>query len=150
MKIYSSAFGNNEVVPVPYTCKGPNINPPLTFLEIPEKTQSLVLIVEDITADGKPWVHWLVYNIPPTAAGFEEEKIPDGSVQGICNGGTYGYEGPCPIYFNGTHHYHFTLYALDTVLDVPKTADKAVITQEMADHVLDTAQLVGIAEGTKE
>ena len=150
MKLLSSAFKNGEVVPVKYTCIGPNMNPPLEFVDVPAKTKSLVLSLEDVNAEGKPRVHWLVFNIPTTTRKVAEGQIPPGGVEGLANGGTHGYEGPCPRYFNGRHHYWFQLYALDTVLEVPVTADLLAVKKAMIGHILDQAELLGIAEGIKD
>ena len=55
MKITSTAFENNGKIPEKYTCKGVNVNPPLSFAEVPEETGSLVLIVDDPDAPaGSP------------------------------------------------------------------------------------------------
>jgi Raf kinase inhibitor-like YbhB/YbcL family protein len=115
-------------------------------LEIPEQTQSLVLIVADQDAPNH-WIHWLVFNIPPTTQKVKAHEIPEGGIEGLANNNTFGYEGPCPRYFKGTHHYTFTLYALDALLPLPKTSDAAAITQAMAGHVLEKAELVGIQTG---
>jgi Raf kinase inhibitor-like YbhB/YbcL family protein len=149
MKLQSSAFNNGEEIPVKYTCFGPNISPPLSFIDVPAKAQSLVLTLEDVNAEGKPWVHWLVFNIPTTTKHVAEGQLPLGGVEGLANGGTYGYEGPCPRYFNGRHHYWFQLYALDSLLDLSATADLATVKKAMSSHILDQAELLGIAEGAK-
>jgi len=147
MQITSPAFQANQPIPVTYTCKGPNINPPLEFHDIPAGTQSMVLMFEDVDAPAKPWVHWLVFNIPPTTTRCNEHALPEGSTEGIANGGTHGYEGPCPKYFTGTHHYYYKLYALDTVLNIPNTSDRKAVLAAMSGHVLAEAQLVGTAVG---
>jgi Raf kinase inhibitor-like YbhB/YbcL family protein len=141
MKITSPAFKDGERVPKQYTCEGPNISPPLQFSEVPSNAKSLVLLVEDPDAEAKPWVHWLVYNIPPQVKGFGENSTAEGAIQGICNGGTYGYEGPCPP--DRPHVYLFKLYALDKVLDVPAKADRKVILKEMEGHIVGEALLKG-------
>jgi Raf kinase inhibitor-like YbhB/YbcL family protein len=148
MTISSPAFSNNLPVPVKNTCGGPNISPALEFIDVPKNAKSLALVVEDIDSDNH-WIHWLVYNIPATINHFEEGKIPEGAVDGICNGGTHGYEGPCPKYFSGIHRYAFRLYALDTMLDVPVTANVKVILPAIASHILATAELMGVAQGEK-
>ena len=149
MFITSPAFQDHRHVPIPHTCMGENISPPFDFGDIPEQTKSLVLIVEDRDATPAPWVHWLVYNIPPTTLWVPAGHIPVRGTEGIANGGTYGYEGPCPKYFTGTHHYHFQLFALDTILDLPVNADKPQVIASMQNHVIDSAVLVGLCEGTK-
>jgi Raf kinase inhibitor-like YbhB/YbcL family protein len=128
---------------------GENISTPFEFGDLPTQTKSLVLIVEDRDARPAPWVHWLVFNIPPTTTLVPQGNIPDGGTEGIANGGTHGYEGPCPKYFNGTHHYHFQLFALDIVLDLPATANKPQVVASMQSHIIDSTTLVGLCEGTK-
>lgn len=146
MRLTSLAFADKIPVPPQYTCNGHNVSPPLEFIDVPEGTKSLVLIVEDVDSSNN-WVHWLVYNIPGDVTHFDEGAIPEGAVDGVCNGGTYGYEGPCPKYFRGIHRYKFSLFALDNILDVPITATADDVNNAMTGRVLATAELVGIAEG---
>lgn len=149
MFITSSAFRDHTNVPTPHTCNGENISPALGFGDVPAQTKSLVLMVEDRDATPAPWVHWLVFNIPPTTTLVPAGRIPAGGTEGIANGGTHGYEGPCPKYFSGTHHYHFQLFALDTVLDLPAAAAKTQVTARMQGHLIGSATLVGLCQGTK-
>jgi Raf kinase inhibitor-like YbhB/YbcL family protein len=146
MKITSPAFADKVPVPTQYTCKGPNISPPFEFLDVPKEAKSLSIIVEDLDSDSK-WIHWLVYNIPGNVSHFEEGKIPDNAVNGICNGGTTGYQGPCPKSFSGIHRFAFKLFALDVVLGPRPNADCKVITGEMEGHIIAVAELIGVAEG---
>lgn len=141
MEIKSSAFQDGETIPGKYTCEGPNVNPPLEFVNIPSAAKSLVLMVEDPDAEAKPWVHWLVFNIPPTARGFEEDAIAEGAVQGLCNGNTLGYEGPCPP--DKEHTYLFKLYALDEELPATPVPDRKKVLDLMEGHVLAQAILRG-------
>ena len=147
MKISSPEFKNNETIPLMYTCESDNINPELIFSDVPHATKSLVLIVEDPDAEAKPWVHWLVFNIPPAAKGIEENSIPEGAVEGLCSGNSSGYEGPCPP--SGTHHYHFKLYALSKILNISAASDRKAVLKEMHGHVIAEAELVGLYEKTK-
>jgi Raf kinase inhibitor-like YbhB/YbcL family protein len=149
MRIASPAFFDGASVPALYTCSGENISPPFEFSDFPSATQSLVLVVEDRDATPQPWIHWLVFNIPPATTIVPPGLIPEGGIEGIANGGTHGYEGPCPKYFGRTHHYHFQLHALDITLDLPASADKSQVTAAMQDHVIASAVLVGLCEGTK-
>lgn len=141
MEIKSPAFRNGEKVPEKYTCEGPNVSPPLEFNDIPVGARSLALLVEDPDAPAKPWVHWLVFNIPPEAAGFGEDAIAPGATQGLCNGNTFGYEGPCPP--ESEHQYSFKLYALDIKLDIPDASDRKTVLHAMQGHVLAEAVLTG-------
>ena len=142
MKIESSAFNNNEMIPANYTCDGANINPPLTISGIPAGAQSLVLIVDDPDAPAGTWVHWTVWNIDPATTAISENSVPGGAVEGVTGFGTPGYQGPCPP--PGTHHYFFKLYALDTTLSLGTSATAGNIEEAMKGHILDSVELIGL------
>ena len=48
-----------------------------------------------------------------------------------------------PLPPSGIHRYFFKLYALDTVLDLPPTSDKAALERAMEGHVVSAAELMG-------
>lgn len=150
MKITSPAFTDNAPVPAKYTCKGKNISPPLRFADIPDTARSLVLTVEDTDAAPKPWIHWFVFNIPPGTQMVGEGQVPAGGMEGYANGGDPGWEGPCPIYFKGIHHYRFNLFALDTTLGTQENITKEDIEAILQEHTVGQAHFTGIAEGTGE
>jgi Raf kinase inhibitor-like YbhB/YbcL family protein len=151
MKLESTAFSANGIIPGKYTCDGLNISPPLSWDEPPAEAQSLVLIVEDPDAPGRTFVHWVVYDIPvqvrqmaeaiprqPTLLDAREVK---GGVQGENDFGRLGYGGPCPP--SGTHRYIFKLYALDRELGLKPGATKDKAIAAMDGHILATAELMG-------
>jgi len=93
------------------------------------------------------WVHWVIYNIPPTATGLPEgvparETLPDGSCQGINDFKRIGYGGPAPPP-GKPHHYFFKLYALDAVIDLKLPATKKELLRAMEGHILAEGQLMG-------
>jgi hypothetical protein len=141
--IIRSTFGIGQEIPKLNTCMGTNINPPLFFDDVPAEAKSLVLLFED--ADAIPgWTHWMLFNIPPATSEIKEGAIPEGAVEGLANNHSFGYEGPCPKYFEGIHHYWFRLYALDIVLDLPAATEREVVEEQMKDHVIAKAYLQGI------
>ncbi len=142
MKITSPAFENNKYIPSKYTCDGVNINPPLSISGVPEKTKSLVLIVDDPDAPNGGWVHWIVLNIPPDTKEIRAGSAPEGSAQGRTDFKNPGYGGPCPP--SGIHHYHFKLYALDTILNLETMTVKKNIEEGMVGHILAQDLLVGL------
>jgi hypothetical protein len=142
MQISSSAFQANAGIPTKYSCQGDGINPPLTFSEVPSDAKSLVLIVDDPDAPMGTFVHWVVFNIPPTTKEIAEHNSPANSIQGLNGTKKPGYIAACPP--SGTHHYFFKLYALDTELSLDETADKEKVGAAMQGHILDQAQLVGL------
>lgn len=146
MTIKSSAFEHNKSIPAKYTCQGEDVNPPLQFTDVPKESKSLVLIVDDPDAPSKTWVHWVVYNIPPSVVTVEENSTPKGGTQADSDFGKDSYGGPCPP--SGSHRYFFRFYALDTKLDLPEFADKAMIEEAMKGHVLEQAELIGLYQKT--
>lgn len=142
MKITSIVFENNQPIPAKYTCQGENINPPLSFSEVPPATQSLTLIVDDPDAPGTTWVHWVLFNIPPNTQAISENSIPSAALQGLTDFGTSTYGGPCPP--SGTHRYFFKLYALDISLNLTEKAKKEDIEKAMKDHILAKTELIGL------
>ena len=89
------------------------------------EAQSYVLIVEDPDAPiDRPFVHWLVWNIPGEATaipqGLERAERPQalkGAVQGLNTAGQVGWHGTMPPPGHGLHRYHFQLFALSSRLD---------------------------------
>lgn len=144
MRILSSEFEDSQHIPEKYTCQGEDINPPLSFMEIPHVAKSLVLVVDDPDAPTQTFVHWLVFNIDPTTPDVEEGSIPDDGMQGKNSAGSNGYVPPCPP--SGTHRYFFKLYALDDDLLLDETAEKEEVEEAMEGHVIDEATLIGLYE----
>ena len=148
LRLTSSAFEDGEMIPTIYTCDGEDMSPPLSWRGAPEGTRTLVLIVDDPDAPLRTWVHWVVYNIPVDLEGFpegmpSEPELASGVQQGQTSWSRSGYGGPCPP--SGTHHYIFTLYALDTSLDLaPARTDKQAVINEIETHVLARATLTGL------
>jgi hypothetical protein len=154
MMITSSAFGAGQVIPRQYTGEGDDISPSLAWSGLPAATKELAVIMDDPDAPRpEPWVHWVIYKIPVTAAGLPErvpagERVghPAGALQGKNSGGTFGYHGPLPPNGHGVHHYHFKLYALDAALDLQSGLDKPGLLAAMKGHILGQAELVGTYE----
>lgn len=147
MDITSSAFTSNSPIPRKYTCDGDDISPPLRWSGVPASTRTVAVICDDPDAPRKDFVHWVVFNVPARVGQFAEhlpttERLPDGGQQGMNDFGNIGYGGPCPP--SGTHHYRFTLYAVDRELDVPASATKNEVLTAMKGHVLATAQLKAV------
>ena len=146
LTLTSSAFRDGEAMPSQYTCDGEDGSPPLAWTAPPAGTKSLALISDDPDAPMGTWVHWVVYNVPPSVQQLPgafpaEQERPDGTRQGMTDFRRVGYGGPCPP--NGTHRYFFTLYALDTVLDLAPGATKPALEAAIQGHLLARAQLMG-------
>jgi len=116
--------------------------------------------------------HWVVADLPAdlaeipagshssgvTAKGKPPGATPHGGVQGINDytgwfagdpdmGGDYGgYDGPCPPWNDErVHSYHFAVYALDVEsLGLSGSFTGQQVREAMAEHVLDSAEIVGL------
>ncbi len=148
MKLTSNAFAPNGEIPTVYTCEGRDIAPPLAWSGLPDGTQTLALIADDPDAPDPAapkmtWVHWVLYDIPTSAAGLAEgaADLPAGTREGLNDWKRTGYGGPCPPV--GRHRYFFKLYALDTSLSFAHPPTKQQLEQAMKGHVLAHAELVG-------
>ena len=142
----SPAFKEGERIPKKYTCDGSDISPALDWNSVPAQTKGLALIADDPDAPMGTWVHWVIFNIPPTLTGLPEnvpakDSLPDGTLQGKNDFRNYGYGGPCPP--GGTHRYFFKLYALDTMLKLPAGSKKSDVVKAMQGHVLAEGALMG-------
>jgi Raf kinase inhibitor-like YbhB/YbcL family protein len=147
LSIQSTSFVTNGPIPVAYTCSGDDRSPALAWSGVPTATKSMALIVRDPDAPMGSYVHWLLYNLPPSAAGLAAglpttATLENGAVQGISSSGTSGYHGPCPPP-GPAHHYHFRLYALDVELNLAAGANADEVEHAIKGHVLASADLVG-------
>jgi Raf kinase inhibitor-like YbhB/YbcL family protein len=145
----STAFKHAAAVPGKYTCDGADVSPPLAWSGAPAGTAAFALIVDDPDAPAAAWVHWVLYNVPPTASQLPEnvprtDALPDlgGALQGRNDFRRTGYGGPCPPP-GPAHRYFFKLYALDAPLRLGAGAPQQDVEAAMRGHVLATAQLMG-------
>lgn len=146
----STAFTSQSAIPSRFTCEGEDISPPLVFGGVPAGAKSLALIVDDPDAPDPDaprtvWVHWVLYDMPPSTRELAENAshagLPEGTREGINDWKRLGYGGPCPPI--GKHRYFFKLYALDAMLGDLRRPTKQALLRAMEPHVLASAELVG-------
>lgn len=137
----SSAFANGGSIPAQFTCSGAGHSPPLSWSDVPKGTTSMVLLVEDPDAPHGTFIHWVVYDIPPSSSGFKEGAVE--GKEGANSTGKDAYMGPCPPRGN-PHHYHFRLFALDTKLNLNADTNAQAVRDAMAGHIIQSADLVGM------
>ena len=150
LSIRSPAFEAHGSMPRAHTCEGENVSPELVFSGVPGGVRSLALVVDDPDAPDparpvRTFVHWVLYDIPPGAAGLPcaagAGNLPEGTREGRNDRGTTGYVGPCPPI--GRHRYFFKLYALDAAVGARGAITKAELLAAMEGHVVAEAELVG-------
>lgn len=154
MIISSTAFDIGAEIPEKYTCEGEDISVPLTWSGVPPSAKSLALIVDDPDAPDPEapkmvWVHWVLYNIPVSAAGLVQgvKELPIETGEGSNDWNRTGYGGPCPPI--GRHRYFHKLYALDTVLPDLGSPTKDELLAAMKGHIVAQAELMGTYEKKK-
>ena len=156
--VTSPTLRQGEPVPIVHTPDGRNDSPALAWSNVPAGTKTFAVICEDPDAGNPPpFVHWVVYNIPATANGLPAALPIDGSplrgehagtVQGLSGFRRAIYRGPAPPP-GKVHHYHFVVYALDTV--IPTKADEPPLTraqllEALKGHVTGQGELVATYE----
>lgn len=143
MRLTSMTFTDGEQIPRNQGYKNGNQRPALSILDVPDRTTSLAIIMDDpdaMAAVGKTWVHWTVWNIASSCAKIGSE-LPQGSVEGVTDFGNAGYGGPAPP--DREHVYIFTAYALDSTLDLGAGSTRKDLDHAMKSHIIDTAVLRG-------
>lgn len=142
-----------RLVCIQFGCAGENISPDLGWSGLPAASKSFAVTLFDPDArSGQGWSHWIIFNIlpmvmqlPAGAGGGKTGAMPHGAIQSVNNFGTARYDGPCPPPGSGTHHYIFTVFALD-VEKIPLDADAAPagVNAVLQQHTIASATLTGL------
>lgn len=156
-----NGFDDGDDVPVRYSqaaegaLPGGGTSPAIHWENAPAGTQSFVVNMLDLdfapNRGTKSQVHWVVWNIPGSATGLEENQpqgdmLPNGASQISATGRVY--RGPGAGAAGPKHHYLFEVYALDTKLSVMATDDPIVtrdaVLAAMEGHVLGKSVYMGM------
>lgn len=144
MTLTTNAFLDKLAIPTLYTCDGKNVSPQLSWAELPAKTASLAIIMKDLDAPKGTFYHWVVYNIPTSITELPQgAPIPAGASAVKNNFDKTDYSGPCPPK-GAAHTYVFTLYALDSKLQLPKDANAESVLSAMKNHIIGQIELTGV------
>jgi Raf kinase inhibitor-like YbhB/YbcL family protein len=147
IQLTSAAFANGRPIPAKYTGDALDISPPLAWTNKPPGTKSFALIADDPDAPVGTWVHWVIYDLPPTTTKLAEDQLKvaqfkDGTKQGLNDFKKTGFGGPAPPP-GKAHRYYFKLYALDKMTALAPNATKADLLKAMDGHVLGEGKLMG-------
>lgn len=140
----STTFSSGSDIPAANSCDGKDVSPQLSWSGVPDKTQSLALILSDPDAPGGTFYHWVLFNIPDTMTSLPAGLTtpPSGVKAGKNSWGRNRYNGPCPPK-GSTHRYIFTLYALDSTLNLATGTDADSLMDAMKNHILGQTELEG-------
>jgi Raf kinase inhibitor-like YbhB/YbcL family protein len=147
------AYADGATVPVKFTCSAgdASVSPEIRWSQVPAGTQSFVLVLADLEAHPDkgmvPFAHWILWNIPATARSLPEglpsgTTLADGTHQMKGRKGPI-YLGPCAAP-GPSGHYMFSLYALDSTLNLTVDAQRDDVMKAAAGHVLRVANWVGL------
>jgi Raf kinase inhibitor-like YbhB/YbcL family protein len=150
LRVRSPSFAEDGAIPLKHSEYADGVSPDLSWNAVPN-AKSYAIIVEDPDAKPiTPFVHWVAWNIPPDVIHLpegvqEQERLtdPEGLLQGRTSRGSPGWFGPRPPVGDPPHRYHFQVFALDAMLDVPPGADRDQVLAAMKGHVLAKGSLVG-------
>jgi Raf kinase inhibitor-like YbhB/YbcL family protein len=138
MTVTSPEFGQGVAVPHQYTCYGAGETPPLSWSGAPPGTRALALVMDDAGAPITPYVYWIVFNISPDTPDIQAGRLPPDALEADNSKGTMGYSPPCPAH---SHQYRFTIYALNTPLQLPEGASLTDAWSAIADHAIARGRL---------
>jgi para-nitrobenzyl esterase len=157
LTVTTPAFVGGGDIPLENTQYKTNIFPGLAWSKGPDGTRSYAVIMQDndLMYLGAFVLHWTLFNVPGSTT-----SLPVGMTTAPA-GAVYGpnYKGPSVAYTGPRtppghrDHYHFEIFALDTVLPVDAAAGGFnTLVDAMKGHVLASGEVVGIGqppEGTK-
>lgn len=147
LELNSPDFSSGGVIPKQFSCDGGDLSPALAWNAPPPATQAFALIADDPDAPVGTWVHWVLFDLPPTLRSLpqnfpKDPQAADGSRNGANDFDKIGYGGPCPP-AGKPHRYFFKLYALDTKLNLKAGATKKDVERAMQGHILAQGEYMG-------
>lgn len=150
LTVTSPAFKDGADIPFENTQYRSNTFPGLAWSQGPTRTKSYAVIMQDndLLVRGAPVLHWTLFNIPANVTTLEIGMIrpPVGASYGPnYKGPAFAYTGPrTPP--GPKDHYHFQVFALDTIVPAEAGSSYAVLTDAIRDHVLASGEVVGMGE----
>ncbi|MDH2424312.1 YbhB/YbcL family Raf kinase inhibitor-like protein [Sphaerisporangium sp. TRM90804] len=138
LSVSSPRFRDEATLPADYSCQGQVGNPPLRWSGVPQReTKSIALVVDANNAQGAAEVHWVLFNIDPRTTELAQNSVPRGAIQGMTSSGKVGYSPPC----QPDDTYRFSVYALDTKLDLKEGADLRSTMEKIAERTIARGRL---------
>ena len=149
LEVISSAFNNEDYIPDKYTGYGIDVSIPLEIKNINSSGKSIIIIMDDPDAPtSKPFVHWLIWNIPANITNIpeaipnsEKVNILNEAIQGKNDFKTIGYKGPIPP--SGIHTYRINVYILDCFLKIDSNSTREELENAMKNHILQSSIIKG-------
>jgi Raf kinase inhibitor-like YbhB/YbcL family protein len=142
LTVDSPDIKDGQPIPDRFSDYAGGATPTLHWSAPPAGTKSIAVLVEDPDAPSpEPYVHWLVYDLPATATQVGA-TLPSDARTGTNSAGQAAYMGPRPPQGDPPHHYHFQVFALDTVPALTAGVDRNAFVGTATGHVLAKGELV--------
>lgn len=136
-----TVFKDGNMIPIEYTGYGKNISPKFTIKNLSPNAKSLVIILEDLSHPIKNFTHWIAWNIKADSIIPENVSSMDNVRQGIAYG-FHKYAGAKPPKFQ-KYNYRYSIYSLDTFLELSSNIMKKKLLKEMNGHILQKGTITG-------
>jgi Raf kinase inhibitor-like YbhB/YbcL family protein len=142
--VTSRAFAHDGRLPTSSTADGEGTPPVLEWDDVPVETQSMVVLCEDPDAPlPEPFVHWLVYALPPSTRSLDSRTLAEAK-EGQNSRMSLGFAPAAPPPGHGLHHYHFQVFALDVSTSfLDAGVGRSALVEAMNCHVLAWGELAG-------
>lgn len=139
-------FADAGAIDTRFSCNGANVHPQVSWLGAPAAAVEMALVVTDI--DAGDFVHWIIAGLDPFNPQIGEGDVPVGAIEGQNGFSTaakpsIGWSGPCPP-AGTSHHYRFTLYALDQQVELPTGSPAADLQTVIDASAIGAAQVTGV------
>jgi Raf kinase inhibitor-like YbhB/YbcL family protein len=138
--VRSSAFPDGSPIPQRFTCHGAGAVPPLSWSGAPPSAAALALVVVD--PDAGSYYHWVALDLPASSTSLSGEA----PVSARNSAGSSGWTPPCPP--SGTHHYRFTLYALDAPTGLRTGVSTSTALRAIDAHAIAHGTLTGLVSSS--
>jgi Raf kinase inhibitor-like YbhB/YbcL family protein len=142
MTVTSAAFSQG-LLPQHFTCRGGGASPPLDWSGAPSGTKSYAIVMDDAAAPITPYIYWIVFNIPEATTDVQAAQLPPGAEVADNSLGKASYDPPCPD--SPGHGYRFTVYALNSTLNLAKGASTLTAWQAIANAAIARGRITARA-----
>lgn len=148
LTLSSPDFKDGGNLPIDFTCDGKGVSPSLSWSNIPENAQSLVVIMDTIPGPLRPGevdigkhFYLTIFNIPTTVSSISAGATNIGTFGQNFQGKKMGYTPPCSQ-GPGSKKYSIYLYALSSKLTISATdATENSLNDAMSGKIISTAEI---------